>query len=503
MERFIGLSAIAWIIAISWFFSSNRRLVPWRTVIIGVLSQFVLAATIIRGEVIAQGFNWLDVSNKLLITILLGEFVLLWVLKKTPIWGSFSAKVKPIALYWFLGTQFALVALKANLIGGFFRGLAAGAQKLLDYSTEGAAFVFGPLGSAQSLHDLFNNALGEKIGSFTVLFAFQILPTIIFVAALFAALYHLKLMQPIVRGLGRVMQRTLSASGAESLDVAANIFMGQTEAPLTILPFLSKSTRSELFTIMVSGMAHVSVGVLLAYAAVAKVDPTHLIASIVMVSPGSILLAKMWIPEEGEPVTAGGHMPAEEKSENAPVNVVDAAARGAGDGLTLALNVAAMLIAFIALVALVNGIWGGSREWLIAFTSDYFGEQAIKYVAWVPQSLEQALGYVFAPIAITLGVPIHESVNIGNLLGTRLVLNEFVGYVQLAPMKEFLSAKSFVIATYMLCGFGNISSVAIQVGGLGALIPERRKDLAALGMRAVLVGTMANLMAAAIAGMMI
>ncbi len=503
MDRLIGLSAIVWILALSWYFSVDRKAIPWRTVVVGLVSQVLLAATIIRGDVIAGWFVWLPVENSWLGLAVAVQLAVLWFLKKTSLWNSIARYVKPVHVYWVISFQFVLLVLKANLIGGFFSALSAGAGKLLAYSTEGAAFVFGPLGSSQQLREIFSSALGEKIGSFTVLFAFQILPTIIFVASLFAVLYYLKLMQPVVRVLGVAMQRTLSASGAESLDVAANIFMGQTEAPLTILPYLSRTTRSELFTIMVSGLAHVSAGILLAYAAVAGVDPKHLIASVVMVSPGSILLAKIWFPEKEQPLTAGGKIPEEKADGEGPVNVVDAAARGAGNGLTLAANVGAMLIAFIALIALLNGIWSAGRETLLSFVENNFGTAALVWVSWLPQSLQQILGYLFSPIAVSLGVPFHEAVDVGNLLGTRLVLNEFVAYVQLGPLKEILSEKSFVIATYMLCGFGNISSVAIQVGGLGALIPQRRKDLADLGMRAVLVGTMANLMAAAIAGMMV
>jgi len=274
-----------------------------------------------------------------------------------------------------------------------------------------------------------------------------------------------------------VMQRVMGASGAESTNVAASIFMGQTEAPVTIRPFLEGLTESELFTVMVSGMAHVSGATMAAYVLMAHVEIRHLLTAVIMTAPATIMLAKILMPEVGKPVTAGSVNVVVEKPG---VNIIDAAARGAGDGLHLALNIAAMLIAFLALIAMCNGILG------------YFHT-----------SLEQIFGYVFAPIAWLLGIKFHDCRTIGNLLGTRLVLNEFIAFQQLGPMKPQLDPHSFPIATYALCGFANFSSIAIQIGGIGALAPGRKSDLARLGLKAVAAGTMANFMTACIAGMLL
>jgi len=335
---------------------------------------------------------------------------------------------------------------------------------MLHYSEAGSRFVFG-------------DKLGAPSKEFGVVFAFQVLPIIIFIASFFAILYYFGVMQIFVRAMAIVMQRVMGASGAESTNVAASIFMGQTEAPLTIKPFLAGMTESELFTIMTSGMAHVSGAVMGAYVLMAHVDAKHLLTAVIMTAPATIMLAKLLIPETGQPATAGN---VDIKVERPGVNVIDAAANGAIDGLHLVLNIAAMLIAFIALIALVNGILGR------------FG-----------LSLEAIFGAVFAPIAWLLGVPYHDCASIGNLLGTRLVLNEFIAFQALGPMKAGLDPRSFVIATYALCGFANFSSIAIQIGGIGALAPSRKSDLARLGLRAVAAGTMANFMTACIAGMLL
>jgi CNT family concentrative nucleoside transporter len=273
------------------------------------------------------------------------------------------------------------------------------------------------------------------------------------------------------------MQKVMGVSGAESLDVAASIFMGQTEAPLTIRPFLDGLTESELFTVMTAGMAHVSGSVMAAYVKIAGVSITHLLTAVIMTAPATIMLAKIFVPETEKPVTAGK---VELKMEKTAVNVIDAAAQGAGDGLHLALNVAGMLIAFLALIAMLNGI-----------------------LSWTHTSLEQIFGVIFSPIAWLMGVPWKDAGAIGNLLGTRLVLNEFVAFLKLGPMQKSLDPRSFVIATYALCGFANFSSIAIQIGGIGALAPRRKSDLARLGLRAVAAGTMANFMSACIAGMLL
>jgi len=375
---------------------------------------------------------------------------------------------------WGLGLQlsFAYFVLKFSAGIALLQKAGNAVIKLLGYSYVGSEFVFGPLGSK-------NSSLG-------LIFAFQVLPTIIFIAALFALLYYLGVMQILIKSAAWVMQRVMGASGAESLNVAASIFMGQTEAPLTIRPFLPDATQSELMTIMTSGMAHVSGGIMAAYIAFG-VDAKHLLTAVIMTAPGTLLMAKMLVPEVEVPRTAGKvKMPEMEKD----ANFLAAIARGTTDGLHLAINVAAMLIAFLALIALINGIMGGTHNWL-----------AYHHVAWFPSSLQQVFGWAFAPVAWIIGIPWHDCTAIGNLLGIRMVLNELVAFSFLGPMKATLDPRSFTIATFALCGFANFSSIGMQIGGIGALAPNRRDDLARLGIRAMLAGTMANLMSASIVGL--
>ncbi len=388
----------------------------------------------------------------------------------------FSANRRAIQLrvvLWGLGLQFAfaLLVLKTDF-GKVFQAIGAGVNAMLRYAEVGSEFLFGPL--------------GLKSGPHGVLFAFQVLPIVIFIASFFSILYYLGVMPWFVKAMAVGMQKVMGASGAESLNVAASIFMGQTEAPLTIRPFLPGLTQSELFTIMVSGMAHVSGAVMAAYVKIAGVEIIHLLTAVIMTAPATILLAKMLEPETGVPATAGR---VEIKVERTAVNVIDAAAHGAGEGLHLALNIGAMLIAFLALIAMVNGILG----WM----------HGLPLLGWLPDSLQKIFGYLFAPVAWLMGVSGKDALAIGNLLGTRLVLNEFVAFLQLAPLKEQLDPRSFVIATYALCGFANFSSIAIQIGGIGALAPNRKSDLARLGMKAVAAGSMANFMSACIAGMLL
>jgi CNT family concentrative nucleoside transporter len=315
------------------------------------------------------------------------------------------------------------------------------------------------------------------------IFAFQVLPTIIFISAFFAVMYHIGLMQIIIRALAWVMLKTMRISGAESMNVAASIFMGQTEAPLTIRPFLAGATRSELMTIMTSGMAHVSGGIMAMYIS-QGIEAKHLLSAVIMTSPGTILMAKMLVPETELPATEGTVvMPKNE--EHAQENLIGAIARGTIDGGRLAFNVGIMLISFLALVALLDSLLG----WVHG------------YAMWVPGSLGQILGFVFAPVAWLIGVPWKDCGVIGNLLGTRMALNEVIAYISLGAQKAALDPRSFTIATFALCGFANLGSVGMQIGGIGALVPERRNDLAKLGIRAMLAGTMANLISASIAGM--
>jgi len=378
-----------------------------------------------------------------------------------------AIKLKTIA--WGLGLQLALGLFVLRVHSGewLFQKAGNGAKRLLDFSYVGSEFVFGELGKSQS--------------SLGLIFAFQVLPTIIFIAAFFAVLYHLGVMQLIIRGAAWLMTLVMGASGAESLNVAASIFMGQTEAPLTIRPFLPKLTKSELMTVMTSGMAHISGGMMAAYMRVGGADAKHLLTAVIMTAPGTLLMAKMLVPETETPLSAGRvEMPPMEKESN----VLGAIARGTVDGLHLALNVGAMLITFLALLALVNAVMGWGHV----------------HVAWFPSSLQQVFGWIFAPVAWLIGIPWHDAQSIGNLLGTRMVLNEFVAFAQLGTMKGTLDPRSFTIATFALCGFANFSSIGIQIGGIGALAPEQRSQLARFGIRAMLAGTMANLLSASIVG---
>lgn len=378
------------------------------------------------------------------------------------VFSKHKGAIRPSVILWGLGLQIAFAFLVLRTPAAVaFQAISNKVAALIGYSQAGSKFVFG-------------DQLG---GGLPAIFAFQVLPIVIFISSFFTILYYLGVMQLFVRGMAILMQRVMGASGAESTNVAASIFMGQTEAPLTIKPFLSGMTESELFTVMTSGMAHVSGAVMAAYVLMAHVEIRHLLTAVIMTAPATIMLAKILMPEVDKPATAGGVRIAIERPG---VNLIDAAARGAGDGLHLALNIAAMLIAFIALIALCNGI-----------------------LSYLHTSLEQIFGYIFAPVAWLLGIQYNDCKSIGNLLGTRMVLNEFIAFQQLGPMKAHLDPRSFTIATYALCGFANFSSIAIQIGGIGALAPNRKSDLARLGVKAMFAGTMANFMSACIAGMLL
>ena len=364
---------------------------------------------------------------------------------------------------WGLGLQivFAFLVIKWAFGQRMLQVASNAVTSMLGHAADGSIMVFGPLGDPHSVLHVF---------------AFAVLPTIIFVSAFFAVLYHIGVMQRVVKVVAWIMQRTMGTSGAESTDVAASIFMGQTEAPLTIRPFLSGATNSELMTIMTSGMAHVSGGIMAAYISFG-INAKDLLSAVIMTAPGTILVAKMLVPETEVPATAGTvHMPPSE--EHANENFIGSIARGTIDGGALAFNVAIMLISFLALVGAIG----------------------------FPTSLNAVLGFFGAPVAWLIGIPWREAPAIGNLLGTRAVLNEFVAYTQLGLMKTgagALSPRTFSIATFALCGFANLGSIGMQIGGIGALVPNRRNDLARLGFRAMLAGTMANLMSAAIVSMLI
>jgi CNT family concentrative nucleoside transporter len=419
----------------------------------------------ILGMIVLLGLAWLMSTNRRAIRL------------KTVLWG--------------LGLQFGFAVFVLHTSAGRTAFKAAGDffTRLLSYSYAGSEFVFGELGKQNS--------------NFGVIFAFQIMPIIIFIAAFFAVLYWMGVMQVIIRVFAWVMVRVMGTSGAESLNVAASIFMGQTEAPLTIRPFIPSLTKSELMTVMTAGMAHVSGSVMGAYITFgAKAE--HLLSAVIMTAPGTILMAKMLVPETETPLTGGRQVPgAQAASAEAALkdgnnnnekrgNLLEAIAKGTTDGLHLALNVGAMLIAFIALIALLNGMLGGTHNFL-----------ANHGVGWFPSSLGQIFGVVFAPIAWLIGVPWRDCVAVGNLLGTRMSINEFVAYIQLGKLAGQIDPRSFTIATFALCGFANFSSIGIQIGGISALAPSRRGDLARLGFRAMLAGTMANLMSAAIVGILL
>jgi CNT family concentrative nucleoside transporter len=382
---------------------------------------------------------------------------------------------------WGLGLQilFAFLVIKWTYGQTILHTASQAVTSLLAHAVDGSSMVFGPLGTP---------------GNPLAVFAFAVLPTIIFISAFFAILYHIGFMQQVIRVVAWIMQRTMGTSGAESTNVAASIFMGQTEAPLTIRPFLAGATRSELMTIMTSGMAHVSGGIMAAYISFG-INAQDLLSAVIMTAPGTILVAKMLVPETEIPATAGTvHMPPSEEHKNE--NFVAAIARGTIDGGALAFNVAIMLISFLALVGLLNATMLGISN---RIGVHLIGQHAFSF----PTSLNAILGFFGAPIAWLIGIPWHEAPAIGNLLGTRAVLNEFVAYTQLGLQKHALTPRTFSIATFALCGFANIGSIGMQIGGIGALAPNRRNDLAQLGLRAMLAGTMANLMSASIVSMLI
>lgn len=365
---------------------------------------------------------------------------------------------------------FAFIVLKWEAGRAAFLKLTEYVQNIINYANEGIGFLFGPV-------------LGNPAEATGFVFAFHVLTIIIFFSALISVLYYLGIMQIIIRFLGGGLAKILGTSRTESLSASANIFVGQTEAPLVIRPYIAGMTKSELFAVMTGGLASVAGSVLFGYAALG-IPLEYLLAASFMAAPGGLIMAKMLIPETEEPKIANDAQIGESEDERA-TNVIDAAARGASDGLKLALNVGAMLLAFIALIATINGILGGVGGW---FGNDNF-------------SLDYVLGYLFAPIAFVIGIPWSEAVAAGNLIGQKLVLNEFVAYSTFSAQLDMFSEKSVAVIAFALCGFANLSSLAILLGGLGNLAPSRRSDIAKLGFRAIIAGTLSNLLSAAIAGM--
>lgn len=406
MERVMSLVGLMVMIAIAYGFSTSRKNIKWKTVIIGIALQLV----------------------------------------------------------------FGLLILKTPYGRDVFEGAKDAFNAILAYTMEGSAFLFGDLTKP------------EKVGW---IFATMVLPTIIFMSSLMSVLYHVGFMQKIVEWTAKIMMKTMGTSGAESLSAAANIFVGQTEAPLVVKPFVDTMTKSELMALMTGGMATVAGGVLAAYVGLG-VDAGHLLAASVMSAPAALAIAKLMVPETEVSQTEGVVNVDLPKTH---ANLIDAAAAGAGEGLTLALNVGAMLLAFIALVAMFNGMLGLVGGW----------------VGFPQLSFELIVGYLFAPFAFLMGVPWDDCIQVGVMLGKKTVLNEFVAYLDLqaAIQAGTISERSITIATYALCGFANFSSIAIQLGGIGGIAPSRRQDLAKLGMQALIGGTLACFMTACIAGLLI
>lgn len=442
-----GLFGLVVLIGVAWLFSNNKPAVDWRLVVTGVGLQ-----------------------------ILFAMFVLL-----TP-YGE-----------------------------AIFDTLAKGFVTLLSFTYEGARLIFGALADQKLVGDAIAIGAGdtspEAYRKFGFIFAFHALPTIIFFAAFMGVLYHLGIMQWVVRGMAWGITKVMRVSGAETTAVCANIFIGQTEAPLTVRPYISKMTESELLTLMIGGMAHIAGGVMAIYIQMlGGSDPLqqaifakHFLAASIMAAPATLVLAKILIPETGEPLTRGVIKVHVEKTTT---NVIDAAAAGAADGLRLALNIAAMLLAFTALIALFNAIiaWGSDS---VGFTAWLNAGRAMP----IAVNLGSIVGVILSPIAWLIGVPWEDAIIAGGLIGQKIVLNEFIAYGQLAQVPvgdgaEAISPQTRLILTYALCGFANFSSIAIQIGGVGGLAPERRHDLARFGLRAVLGGSLATFMTATIAGVL-
>ena len=441
-----GIFGLALLVGIAYIFSNNKSKISWRLVIGGLTLQLVFAILILKGENLRSFF-----------------FILGW----------------PKDFFNWISYFFVLV---------------------LNFTTEGAKFVFGDLAKPPGMEG--------SLGSF---FAFQVLPTIIFFASLMSLLYYLGIMQLIVKGMAWVMAKTLGTSGAESLSCSANIFVGQTEAPLMIKPFLNKMTKSEILTVMVGGMATIAGGVMAAYIQILgtayslehgiplvqaqQLFATHLLGASVMAAPAGIVIAKILFPETGEPVTKGTVKIEVEKNAS---NIIEAAANGAADGWKLAINVGAMLLAFIALIALVNYLLNGFGDLINIneYLMSKFGQ---------PLSFQLIIGLVLQFVAFGIGVPWEDALNFGSLLGIKIVLNEFVAYTEmgtLVEMGKIFNEKTILMLTYALCGFANFSSIAIQLGGIGPLAPDRKSDIAALGIKAVMGGVLATLMTATLAGLL-
>jgi CNT family concentrative nucleoside transporter len=446
LSIFRGVLGIFVIVLIAFLFSNNKKNVNWRLVVIGLSLQFIIAIFIIKGDALGTFFSplgWIKAGFK----FVSGVFVL-----------------------------------------------------ILNFTSEGSTFIFGSLGLSPGTE-----------GSMGMFFAFQVLPVIIFFASLMAVLYHLGIMQKVVQGMAWIMYKTMGTSGAESLSVSANIFVGQTEAPLMVKPFLKGLTKSELLTIMTGGMATIAGSVMAAYIQMLGYSfaqsmgvsleegqllfATHLLGASVMAAPAALVISKIIFPETSEPETQGT---VKVKVEKTASNPIEAAAIGASEGVQLALNVGGMLIAFIALIALINYLLQGFGDIIgvNSFLISEFGK---------PLNLQLILGFILQYLALAIGVPADSALNFGSLIGTKVILNEFVAYSDMSNLiqiKELVNEKAILMATYALCGFANFSSIAIQIGGISPIAPNQRKNLAELGLKAVLGGTLATLMTATLAGIL-
>jgi CNT family concentrative nucleoside transporter len=440
------------------------------------------ALGIVEGGPSKKDVSWFDRFRSLL-----GIFVLVGI---AFLMSSNRKKVNFRLVAWGLGLQFlfALLIIPEGAPGRILFEMAGDlVNKILSFTDVGAAFIFGNIynGLAPSATGgpvMYVDGTSGDLKQMGFIFAFHVLPTIIFFGALMSVLYHLGFIQKIVRSIAFVMTKTMKTSGAESLSIAGNIFVGQTEAPLLIKPYVGKMTISELSAVMVGGFATIAGGVLASYVRFG-IDAKHLIAASVMSAPAALVMAKILYPEVETPETAGGKV---DDPEKLTANVVDAAAAGATDGLQLAFNVAAMLLAFMALVEMAN--------WLLGFTS-LLGLPAL--------SLKQIFGWIFYPISFCMGVDMKDLIDFGNLLGTKIAINEFVAYVDLGNLRATMSDRSFIIGTYALCGFANFSSIGIQIGGISSVAPERRSDLARIGFKAMIGGAFASWLTACIAGILI
>lgn len=447
MDILRGVIGMAFIIALALAFSNNRKAVNWRLVGTGLLIQLTLAIFILKGSVMAEFFAPLG-----------------W----------------PKLFFSFVSSFFVVV---------------------LDFTTEGAAFVFGDLAKGPGLE-----------GSLGFFFAFQVLPTIVFFASLTTILYHYGILQAVVKFMASGMRKLMGTSGAESLSVVANIFVGQTEAPLVVKPYVGRMTPSELMAVMTGGMATIAGGIMAAYIQMLgdsyaqshgltlemgrQLFAEQLLGASLMAAPAALVIAKILYPETGTPETMGEVKVNIEKTD---ANGIDAASSGAADGLRLALNVGAMLIAFIALLALINSFLG----W-VGGVPQTIGSLMGLEIGVLDITIQMILGYIFAPVAFIIGIPWEDAFNVGSMLGTKIVLTEFIAYIELSQfvLAQELQEKTIFMATFALCGFANLASIAIQIGGIGGIAPNRKAELAKFGVKAVFAGTLANLMTATLAGIL-